>query len=158
MIPHWCAAHPLCWEQMVDRWCSAEWDEVHTASRERRLQMQGPSHHQGSRSLGQYAEAWVRHLFISIYSTKLDIISNYLVGFRCSRRHMVAGLVPPSRPMLWPIRVRRRPTSPTTRMTGPRPTPTPPSTAASMTTPPWRRRSMAQTMIRASSLSTPMCS
>jgi hypothetical protein len=38
---------------------------------------------------------------------------------------MVAGLAPPSRPMLWPIRARRRPTSPTTRMTGPRPTPTP---------------------------------
>ena len=30
--------------------------------------------------------------------------------------------------------------------------------SASMTTPPWRRRSMAQTMIRAPSLSTPMCS
>jgi hypothetical protein len=42
---------------------------------------------------------------------------------------MVAGLAPPSRPMLWPIRARRRPTSPTTQMTGPRPTPTPPSTS-----------------------------
>jgi hypothetical protein len=63
MIPHWCAAHPLCWEQMVDRWCSAEWDEAHNASRERRMMMQGPSHHQGSRSLGQYAEAWVCPLF-----------------------------------------------------------------------------------------------
>jgi hypothetical protein len=36
--------------------------------------------------------------------------------------------------------------------------PTPPSTAASMTTPPWHRRSMTQTMIRAPSRSTPMCS
>jgi hypothetical protein len=61
---------------------------------------------------------------------------------------MVAGLAPPSRPMLWPIRVRRCPTSPTTRMTGPRPTPTQPSTAASMATPPWRRRSMAQNKIQ----------
>jgi hypothetical protein len=25
--------------------------------------MQGPSHHQGSRSLSKYAEAWVRPLF-----------------------------------------------------------------------------------------------
>ncbi|KAL5647207.1 hypothetical protein ACJX0J_041562, partial [Zea mays] len=58
MIPHWCAVHPECWEQMVQRWCSAEWDEAHNASRERRLLMQGPSHHQGSRSLGKYAEAW----------------------------------------------------------------------------------------------------
>jgi hypothetical protein len=40
---------------------------------------------------------------------------------------MVAGLAPSSRPMLWPIRARRRPTSPTTRMTGPRPTPTNPA-------------------------------
>jgi hypothetical protein len=53
----------MCWEQMVDRWCSAELDEAHNASRERCMMMQGPSHHQGSRSLGQYAEAWVRPLF-----------------------------------------------------------------------------------------------
>jgi hypothetical protein len=52
MIPHWCAAHPLCWEHMVDRWCSPEWDEAHDASRERHMMMQGPSHHQGIRSLG----------------------------------------------------------------------------------------------------------
>jgi hypothetical protein len=63
MIPYWCAAHPLCWEQMVDRWCLPEWDEAHNACRERCLMMQGPSHHQDSRSLGQYAEAWVRPLF-----------------------------------------------------------------------------------------------
>jgi hypothetical protein len=63
---------------------------------------------------------------------------------------MVVGLAPSSRPMLWLIRARRRPSSPTTRMTGLRPTPTPPSTAAFMTTPPWRRRSMAQNMIQGS--------
>jgi hypothetical protein len=45
MIPHWCTAHPPCWEQMVDRWCSPEWDEAHNASRERRMMMEGPSHH-----------------------------------------------------------------------------------------------------------------
>jgi hypothetical protein len=33
MISYWYAAHPLCWEQMVDRWCSPEWDEAHNASR-----------------------------------------------------------------------------------------------------------------------------
>jgi hypothetical protein len=42
MILYRCATHPLCWEQMVDRWCSAEWDEAHNASRERRMMMQGP--------------------------------------------------------------------------------------------------------------------
>jgi hypothetical protein len=49
--------------KMVDRLCSPEWDEAHNASRERRLMMQGPSHHQGSCILGQYAEAWVHPLF-----------------------------------------------------------------------------------------------
>jgi hypothetical protein len=48
---------------MVDRWCSPEWDETHNASLEQRLMMQGPSHLQGSRNLGKYAEAWVRPLF-----------------------------------------------------------------------------------------------
>jgi hypothetical protein len=57
MIPYWCAAHPQCWEQMVDRGCSPEWDETHNASQERRLMMHGLSHHHGSRSLGKYAEA-----------------------------------------------------------------------------------------------------
>jgi hypothetical protein len=68
MITYWCVADPLCWEKMVDRWCSPEWDEAHNASRERRLMMQGPSFldmlaGNASRSLGQYAEAWVRPLF-----------------------------------------------------------------------------------------------
>jgi hypothetical protein len=63
MIPYWCTAHPKCWEQMVQRWCVAEWDEAYNASRERRLMMQGPSYHQGSHNLGKYAEAWIDVLF-----------------------------------------------------------------------------------------------
>ena len=51
----------------------------------------------------------------------------------------MARLAPRSRHMPWPTRGRRRPTSPTTRMTGPRRTPTPPSTADSVSTPPWPR-------------------
>jgi hypothetical protein len=57
MIPYLCVTHPQCWEQMVDRWCSPEWDEAHNASQERRLMMQGPFDHQGSRSFSKYAEA-----------------------------------------------------------------------------------------------------
>jgi hypothetical protein len=57
MIPYWCVVHPHCWEQMVDRSCSHEWDEAHNASQERRLMMQGPSRHQGSCNLSKYAEA-----------------------------------------------------------------------------------------------------
>jgi hypothetical protein len=63
MIPYWCAVHPKCWEQMVQRCCSTEWDEARNASRERCLMMQGPSHHQGRRSLDKYVEAWVDTLF-----------------------------------------------------------------------------------------------
>jgi hypothetical protein len=48
---------------MVDKWCSPEWEETRNASWERRLMMQGPSHHQGSHSLDKYAEAWVHPLF-----------------------------------------------------------------------------------------------
>jgi hypothetical protein len=43
---------------------------------------------------------------------------------------MVASLAPSSRLMLWPIRARRCPTSPTTRMTDSRRIATLPSTAA----------------------------
>jgi hypothetical protein len=53
----------LAQEQMVQRWCSTEWDKAHNACRERRLMMQGHSHHRGSRNLGKYAEAWVHALF-----------------------------------------------------------------------------------------------
>jgi hypothetical protein len=56
-ILYWYATHPECWEQMVQRWCSTEWDEAHNASREWRLMMQGPSHRQGSRNLDKYTEA-----------------------------------------------------------------------------------------------------
>jgi hypothetical protein len=48
---------------VVQRWCSNEWGEAHNARRERRWMMQGPSHHQDSRSLDKYAEAWVNTLF-----------------------------------------------------------------------------------------------
>jgi hypothetical protein len=57
MIYYWCATHPECWDQIVQRWCSNEWDEVYNASREWHLMTQGPSHHQGNRSLTKYIEA-----------------------------------------------------------------------------------------------------
>jgi hypothetical protein len=63
MIAYWCAAHPQYWKQMVDRWCSPEWGEAQNASQEQHLMMQSPSHHQGRRNLGKYAEAWVHPIF-----------------------------------------------------------------------------------------------
>jgi len=57
-IPWWCNSHPQCWEQMVHKWCGAEWAEMHNACRERRLMMPGAPDHQGNLSLDQYAARW----------------------------------------------------------------------------------------------------
>jgi hypothetical protein len=57
MIPYWCTADSECWEQMVQRWCSTEWDDAHNATREWGLMMQGLSHKQDSHSLDKYVEA-----------------------------------------------------------------------------------------------------
>lgn len=59
MIPSWCSRHPDCWEMLVDKWCHPDWEERHSACRERRLRMPGIPHHQGSLSLHEYAERWV---------------------------------------------------------------------------------------------------
>jgi len=59
-VPQEDAAYPQCWEQMVDRWCSREWEETHNLCRERCLMMTGVAHHQDSRSLSGYTETWVR--------------------------------------------------------------------------------------------------
>jgi hypothetical protein len=39
---------------IVNKWFMLGWAEMHDAARERRLQMQGPAHHQGNRSLAGY--------------------------------------------------------------------------------------------------------
>ncbi|TVU25444.1 hypothetical protein EJB05_27940, partial [Eragrostis curvula] len=49
------AAHNDCWDVLVDKWCAEDWAARHEACRQRRLLMQGPSHHQGSLSLNEYA-------------------------------------------------------------------------------------------------------
>ena len=66
MTPYWCAAYPEYWDQMVQRWCSNQWDKMRNACWYRHLMMQGASHHQGRRSLTKYAEAWV-HKIIYFY-------------------------------------------------------------------------------------------
>jgi hypothetical protein len=60
VTPNWCISYPDCWRHIVQKWCSEEWEENHVACRERRLMMPGVAHHQGSRNLSGYAEAWVR--------------------------------------------------------------------------------------------------
>ncbi|TVU49105.1 hypothetical protein EJB05_00397, partial [Eragrostis curvula] len=54
-IPWWMASHPDCWRVLVGKWCADGWEAMHKACRQRRLLMQGPSHHQGSLSLSEYA-------------------------------------------------------------------------------------------------------
>ncbi|TVU12496.1 hypothetical protein EJB05_46147, partial [Eragrostis curvula] len=58
VIPWWCATHKPCWDYFVARWCNPEWQKQHEACRERRLKMPGPAHHQGNRSLDDYAASW----------------------------------------------------------------------------------------------------
>ncbi|TVU01194.1 hypothetical protein EJB05_53353 [Eragrostis curvula] len=60
-IPWWMATHRECWEVLVDRWCAEDWVERHEACRQRRLMMQGASHHQGSLSLSEYAARYASH-------------------------------------------------------------------------------------------------
>ena len=62
VIPWWLRNKPECWEMMVDKWLTEEWEARHYANREARLKMPGIPHHQGSRHLGQFAAAWVREL------------------------------------------------------------------------------------------------
>jgi hypothetical protein len=64
----WCKGHLDCWEAIVDWWRRPEAYAERRARRAYRLQMPGPAHHQGSRSLPGYMDTWVRfcsfHLFI----------------------------------------------------------------------------------------------
>jgi hypothetical protein len=59
MCPWWCCSYSDAWQQMVDKWFTPEWTEAYNAARQRRALMTGVPHHQGSRSLASYAEAWV---------------------------------------------------------------------------------------------------
>src|SRR3954468_21205157 len=48
-----------CWEVIVDHWCSDTLLVVHNNAKDRRDQMVGVPHHQGSRNLAGYGEKWV---------------------------------------------------------------------------------------------------
>jgi len=50
----------------MDNWFTEGYASTHNAARERRLEMQGPAHHQGSRNLAGYRDAWV-HEFIYLF-------------------------------------------------------------------------------------------
>jgi hypothetical protein len=50
----------VCWERIVDKWFTPEWQELHDKGRERRLLMTAPAHHQGSLSNDGYRVRGVR--------------------------------------------------------------------------------------------------
>jgi len=50
----WCRNDTVCWERIVNKWFDPEWQEKHDASRQRRLLMPGPAHHQGSLNNDEY--------------------------------------------------------------------------------------------------------
>ena len=66
MIPWWCGSYPEAWEKIVDNWFMEGYASTHNAARERRLEMQGPAHHQDSCNLAGYRDAWV-HEFIYLF-------------------------------------------------------------------------------------------
>ena len=66
MIPWWCESYRDCWEMIVDKWFTEDYMQEHEACRERALQATGPTHHQGSRSLAAYKQAWVHKFILSI--------------------------------------------------------------------------------------------
>jgi hypothetical protein len=45
--------------KVASEWLSEDWAAQHQEARDRRMMMQGVSHHQGSRNLAGYAQAYV---------------------------------------------------------------------------------------------------
>jgi hypothetical protein len=66
MIPWWCESYRDYWEMTVDRWFTEVYIQEHEAHQEHALQVTGPTHHQGSRSLTAYKQEWVREFIFSI--------------------------------------------------------------------------------------------
>jgi hypothetical protein len=63
VTPWWSRTKADAWAMEVDKWFTEEYQQAHDAAREEGLMMEGPSHHQGQRSLLEYKELWVRSFF-----------------------------------------------------------------------------------------------
>jgi hypothetical protein len=63
VTPWWSRTKVDAWAMEVDKWFTEEYQQAHDIARERRLMMEGPSHHQGQQSLPEYKELWVRGFF-----------------------------------------------------------------------------------------------
>ncbi|TVU26464.1 hypothetical protein EJB05_29012, partial [Eragrostis curvula] len=56
----WLTAAQYMQDYFVKRWCDPEWQKTHEACQVRRLKMPGPAHHQGNRTIDDYAARWSR--------------------------------------------------------------------------------------------------
>ncbi|KAM0910330.1 hypothetical protein ACQ4PT_014226 [Festuca glaucescens] len=57
--PRWVVNEGVCWEKMVDKWCTDEWKAKHEERQLQRACMIRIPHHQGSRNLKSYGNAVV---------------------------------------------------------------------------------------------------
>jgi hypothetical protein len=112
LTPWWSRTKADAWALEVDKWFTEEYQQAHDAARERRLMMEGPSHHQGQRSLPEYKELWVRGFLID-FEAQTCFITLIFVLFFCSKRHILARNARTSMPFAWHTRPRRRPMCPT---------------------------------------------
>jgi hypothetical protein len=63
VTPWWSRAKVDAWAMEVEKRFTEEYQHVHDTTRERHLMMEGPSHHQGQRSLPEYKELGVHSFF-----------------------------------------------------------------------------------------------
>jgi len=68
-------------------WLSQDWKKEHDEARERRLLMQGVPHHQGSRNLSEFSEAWVRRNHFSNLTLNSATTLTMLLSFSQSASH-----------------------------------------------------------------------
>jgi len=68
-------------------WLSQDWKKEHDEARERRLLMQGVPHHQGSRNLSEFLEAWVRRNHFSNLTLNSATTLTMLLSFSQSALH-----------------------------------------------------------------------
>ena len=75
----WCKSYIDCWEVIVDEWRKPEAYEKRRRKSSYAKARTGPAHHQGSRSLPVYMDAWVRFCrFIYLFNL---ITCNHLCVF-----------------------------------------------------------------------------
>ncbi|KAM0910328.1 hypothetical protein ACQ4PT_014226 [Festuca glaucescens] len=60
--PRWVVNEGVCWEKMVDKWCTDEWKAKHEERQLQRACMIRIPHHQGSRNLKSYGNAVSKRL------------------------------------------------------------------------------------------------